>query len=666
MKPMQRSARWGLFILTLVFIPFLIWQAGLEAAKPDWNGGIDSPHQTTVTPTPASLNYLPAIVRQLPYGLEKGLYLGVFFNPELDMTGALQRFEAQAGKRHSIYHYYTWWGFGDFSQHKFLLDQITGFGATPMLSFMSVPGAGLYGCEDATWNLDSINSGQHDAFLTKFAADIKDYPATFLFRWGHEMNLIQYSWAGWCNGGNLQASQKFIQAYQRIVNIFRAQGATNVKWIWSPSYVSFPADAWNDYHNYYPGDDYVDWIGIVGYNWGASRSDSNFEWDTFDALYRDFLVDAANRYPAIPVMLADYASVEDDGGDKAAWITEIFQRAPQHPNLKAAIWFNYNAPEYTPPPQFMIDSSPDALLAYQTAIQNPYFRSNPPYPPASYVPAVGRVTAWGDNGVGQAIPPVGLQDVIAIASNAFHNLARKSDGSVIAWGWNQDGQSTVPPGLKNVTAVAAGIAHSLALQANGTVVGWGANSHGQITMPPGLTGVTAIGAGGNHSVAVRADGTVAAWGNNDAFQLDVPPGLNGVTTLAGGEYHSLALKNNGTVVAWGWNREGVLDIPPGLNGVVAVAAGKTHSLALKSDGTVVAWGGNGSGQSTPPVGLTNVIAIAAGGNHSLALKSDGTVVAWGSNSKGQITVPANLSQARAIAAGEAHSVAVWDNTVHTK
>lgn len=327
------------------------------------------------TPNNAEFVYLPVVT--VP-SAQTTVHLGVYLEPQADMFGELQRFESLVGKRHGIYHYYTYWGFGDFTQHRFLVDQIVRYGATPMLSFMSVPGPGQSGCSSSEWNLDSINRGDHDAFLREFAGQIAQYPSKFLFRWGHEMNLDAYSWSGYCNGANLAATQKFISAYRRIVDVFRTAGASNVQWIWSPSYTHWPAEAWNEAENYYPGDNYVDWIGVVGYNFGGSSIYSGYRWNSFSDLFHTFLVDAQARHPSIPVMLADYASTEDDGGDKGAWMTDAFAQMKQHPNLRAVIYFHYNAPEYSPPVYFKIDSSPDSLAAYQDAIKDDYFVSDPP------------------------------------------------------------------------------------------------------------------------------------------------------------------------------------------------------------------------------------------------------------------------------------------------
>jgi hypothetical protein len=113
-----------------------------------------------------------------------------------------------------------------------------------------------------------------------------------------------------------------------------------------------------------------------------------------------------------------------------------------------------------------------------------------------------------NNRISTISPPAGLNEVIAIATGAYHTLALKRDGTVVAWGWQNDRLSssivwaTVPEGLTNVTAIAAGSRGSLALKSDGTVLAWGDNYYGQTTLPAGLTNVTGIAAGEFHNLAI--------------------------------------------------------------------------------------------------------------------------------------------------------------------
>ncbi|MCB9159062.1 MAG: hypothetical protein H6644_04250 [Caldilineaceae bacterium] len=343
-----------------------------------------------VHPTPAVAGTLPEgtvpqagrrILLPVVQVTQMPVILGAYLNPEVSPQyyGTLiDEFEGLVGQEHGIYHYYTHWPLGDFAVgHDVIFGEIAARGATPMLTFMSIPASGNNpnGCGDRNWNLDSIIDGDHDSYLRTFAQQVAEFDHTVLFRWGHEMNLVEYSWSGYCNG---QDTQKFIEAYRHIVDIFRRQGADNVRWIWSPNYQSWPVEPWNDMHNYYPGDEYVDWIGLVGYNWGESRSDSGYRWATFDYLFDDVLRDMAARYPDKPVMLADFASVEDDGGDKAAWITDAFAQMASYSNLQAVVWHNFDPPWYDGV-NFRVDSSSDALDAYQSAVQDDEVTGQAPY-----------------------------------------------------------------------------------------------------------------------------------------------------------------------------------------------------------------------------------------------------------------------------------------------
>jgi len=277
----------------------------------------------------------------------------------------------------------------------------------------------------------------------------------------------------------------------------------------------------------------------------------------------------------------------------------------------------------------------------------------------------GTVVAWGDNSRNQTTVPVGLVDVVAIASGGSQSLALKGDGTIVGWGKYIDtsvfGQPYTPTYVPNVTdavGVAAGDSIAVVLRSNGTVIAWGGNFYGETEGAYGLANVTAIAAGGYHGLALKADHTVAGWGADSYGQATPPQGLINVVAIAAGKFHSVALKGDGTVAAWGYPWSGVTNVPQGLNNVVAIAAGSYDTLALKSDGTFVGWGEDYYGEANAPLGLSNVVALAGGYYHSLALTAGGGVVAWGCNPYGQCNVPSQLTNAVAIACGSNFSLAI--------
>ncbi len=281
-------------------------------------------------------------------------------------------------------------------------------------------------------------------------------------------------------------------------------------------------------------------------------------------------------------------------------------------------------------------------------------------------PVPGYVEAWGDIPFGQLKPPAGLNDVIAIAAGASHNLALRSNGTVVAWGRETQGETIVPPGLSNIVAISAA-GHNVALRNDGSIIVWGHPDPAVTNVPIEVAHAIAVAAGNtvgsSYTVALRSNGTVLAWGLPSIESVtNVPPGLSNVVQVAAGNFHVLSLKSDRTVVAWGYNFEGQATPPPGLSDVVAVRAGPSSSFAIKSDGTVVGWG-----SAVVPPGLNGIVDLQDGGAHTIALRTNGQVVAWGNNSVGQGTVPAGLSDVTAIAAGGNHNLAItpWPPLVVT-
>jgi len=206
-----------------------------------------------------------------------------------------------------------------------------------------------------------------------------------------------------------------------------------------------------------------------------------------------------------------------------------------------------------------------------------------------------------------------------LASNKFHDLMLREDGSVTSWGGNRYGQCNAPSG--KFIAVSAGRYHSLGLREDGSVVCWGGNRYGQCNAPSGK--FIAVSAGGHHSLGLREDGSVVCWGGNRYGQCNSPDGK--FTAVSAGGHHSLGLCENGSIKCWGYNRFRQCGAPDGK--FTAVSAGEDYSLGLREDGSVTGWGYNNDGQCNAPDG--KFITISAGEYHSLGLREDSSVVHWG-------------------------------------
>jgi beta-mannanase len=217
---------------------------------------------------------------------------------------------------------------------------------------------------DTTNTLEAISSGTYDTYITNFANAAASWGNLLYLRFGHEMNGNWYPWDGYHNG-QTGGPAKYIAAWQHIHNIFSSAGATNVKFVWSPNHESHPGESWNEAIDYYPGDTYVDWIAIDGYNWG------NGNWESFDQIFGPIY--ATFESYGKPMMLGEFASAEN-GGDKAAWITDAFSKIENnYPEIIIFNWFNINKER-----DWRVNSSGAAATAFQNAIQDSYFIETAP------------------------------------------------------------------------------------------------------------------------------------------------------------------------------------------------------------------------------------------------------------------------------------------------
>ena len=211
----------------------------------------------------------------------------------------------------------------------------------------------LVNVEPNNINFDDIVNGTYDTLLTQRADDAKALGEQFFVDFAAEMNGDE----GW--GDHDPA--KYIAAWRHIHDIFVARGATNVVWAWCPN--NEDAGGTPAAMDYYPGDQYVDWTGIDGYNWGTS--DPDFGWQTFRDVF-------AGLYPRLaakgkPIIIAEMAS-DEAGGSKATWIDDVVPTLKNdYPLIKAIVWFDVDKERH-----WQINSSASALSAYQKMAADPY------------------------------------------------------------------------------------------------------------------------------------------------------------------------------------------------------------------------------------------------------------------------------------------------------
>jgi hypothetical protein len=209
--------------------------------------------------------------------------------------------------------------------------------------------------------LDDIASGKYDTLLNQRAASAKKLAQKFFVDFGAEMNG---DWSPWSGAENGQSSAKYVAAYRHVHDIFVSAGATNVIWAFCPNVTSEPVVDWNEPLDYYPGDSYVDWMCVDGYNWGTSQSWSS--WQTFAQVFKDIYPVLATKNK--PIIIGEMASTEL-GGDKGAWISQIIPAMKtQFPLLKGLLWFDINKET-----DWRISSSATSEAAFKAMANDPWF-----------------------------------------------------------------------------------------------------------------------------------------------------------------------------------------------------------------------------------------------------------------------------------------------------
>lgn len=195
--------------------------------------------------------------------------------------------------------------------------------------------------------LADVASGHDDAYITSFADQVKAYHGEIALTVGHEINA---PWSSWWDGGANHAPQ-FVAAWRRIHTIFKQQGANNVIWVWT---VNIALGGAVSPDPYYPGDTYVDWIGVDGYFHQGVPT-------TFAELFGPTLADL-RTHEAKPMLVVETGALATPL--RPAEIQTTFDAVLGTPDLIGFIWFDYNL-QSTEGVDWYIDNDKSSLAVYQ-------------------------------------------------------------------------------------------------------------------------------------------------------------------------------------------------------------------------------------------------------------------------------------------------------------
>lgn len=203
-----------------------------------------------------------------------------------------------------------------------------------------------------------IASGTFDRYIHRAAREAAAYGRPFFLRLAHEMNG---SWSPWGAHVGHNRPGDYVAMWRHVVSIFDREGASNVRWVWSPN-VDVTKNV-EPFKPFYPGDRWVDLVALDGYNWGTTN---HARWRSFNATF-------ASSYRAVraltgkPMMIGETASTEH-GGNKAEWIDRIGPSLESMPAVKALVWFDRRKET-----DWRIDSSPASKQAFRSMATSSLF-----------------------------------------------------------------------------------------------------------------------------------------------------------------------------------------------------------------------------------------------------------------------------------------------------
>lgn len=169
-------------------------------------------------------------------------------------------------------------------------------------------------------NVD-IASGIQDEYLTRFARSLAGFDGTVYLRYAHEMNGYWYPWS--------TDPRAYVSAWRRMVRIFAAAGADNVRFVWSPNPNLYEGE--HDWRagvvRYWPGAQYVDDVGSTMIDFGGvkaypvRRFVPRLQW-----LRRRF---------DKPVLLTETNAAYEG---RLAWLADLHVMLDSRPWISAVVW----------------------------------------------------------------------------------------------------------------------------------------------------------------------------------------------------------------------------------------------------------------------------------------------------------------------------------------
>jgi hypothetical protein len=341
-------------------------RAGIASAKS---------RKVTAVPSPATVPGLAATVPGPVASAPGSIYWGAWIGSQL--TGAqapwdlsaIDRFQQLAGKPISVLNFSS--AFYDCSQTPC---QPQPFPATPfdnlrargIIPFFSWASASMpVSDKEPNFHLSAVAGGRYDAYIRNWAQQAAAWGHPFFLRFNWEMNGNWFPWSASSNGNS---PVDYVAAWRHVHDVFTSVGATNVTWVWCPNVD--PSNSLTSLASLYPGDAYVDWTCLDGYN-------GDDPWVSFSDLFGSTYAQITGAIaPNKPMIIGETGSTEA-GGSKAMWILTMLSELPnEFPKIRGLLWFDKRGSGPGGHTDWPIESSSDSVAAFVAGVNSSLFTTN--------------------------------------------------------------------------------------------------------------------------------------------------------------------------------------------------------------------------------------------------------------------------------------------------
>jgi mannan endo-1,4-beta-mannosidase len=275
---------------------------------------------------------------------EPSAYLGVFEPGAPPGYNAIAGFTQAAGRQPDLLGYYAGW----------LQPFDTSF-AKMLSTHRIIPYVQI---DPTAASIAAITAGTYDDYLRSYADSVADFRDAVVIGFGHEMNAPWYTW-----GYGHVAPSTFAAAWRHIVTVFRGEGAENVTWLWT---LQADEPGTGPVASWWPGAQYVTWIGIDGYYYRPS--------DTFASVFGP-TIDQVRTFTGKPILLSETAV--GPGADSFVKILNLFQGMATYKTL-GLVWFDKDQHGSIDHQDWRIEDNQQAEIWFQLGVR----RELAPKPPA--------------------------------------------------------------------------------------------------------------------------------------------------------------------------------------------------------------------------------------------------------------------------------------------